>query len=184
MAARPGILVVAILIATGSVACDSERFDEYSQRDRKRGPTAGEPHPEYAAISLDGDTIRLSDFRGEALLVNFWATWCKPCVAEFPDFIALKEELEPRGLRFLGVSLDTRPTEEVQAFLDRRGVTWPNVIDRSNGVDAVFGWENGIPKTLLIDRQGRTVVWWWGRLDISSERNRKYLERALASDVK
>ena len=183
MVRRPGILVIAGLIAASFAACGGDRFDEYSQRDRTRGPQAGEPHPEYAAVSLDGDTIRLSDYKGEALLVNFWATWCQPCVAEFPDFIALKDELEPRGLRFLGVSLDDRPTEEVQEFLDRHGVTWPNVIDRSNRVDAAFGWENGIPKTLLIDRQGRTVVWWWGRLDMSSERNRAYLERALVSDV-
>ena len=182
MIGRQGILVIAGLIAVGLAACDGDRFDEYSQRDRTRGPQAGEQHPEYAAVSLDEDTIRLSDYRGEALLVNFWATWCKPCVAEFPDLIALKEELEPRGLRFLGVSLDTRPTEEVQAFLYRHGVTWLNVIDRSNRVDAAFGWENGIPKTLLIDRQGRTVVWWWGQLDTSSERNRAYLERALVSD--
>lgn len=179
MIQRLGIIAVAALLILNG--CDA-RMDQAWEEEQRQGPAQGDFVPEYTAKTLAGDSVSLSDFRGQAVLVNFWATWCKPCVAEFPDLIALHEELGP-GLTVLGVSIDTRPPEEVQAFLDRHGVPWLNAIDSDMNVDAIFGWKSGVPKNLLIGPDGRVVVWWWGQLDTSSPRNRSYLEEALEQVV-
>ena len=171
-------LITSTAVLLFSTACEDRRFEQFSAS--MGGPVQGQLAPHYAARTLEGDSISLSDYRGEAVLVNFWATWCKPCVAEFPDLIALEEELRPQGFRIVGVSIDTRPAEEVSQFLDRHGVTWTNVRDSDLRVDATFGWKSGVPKNLLLDRNGRVVVWWWGRLDTSLERNRDFFEQALA----
>ena len=170
---------IPVLLWAGLLSgCDSS-VDRLREEETPDGPEPGELVADYRARTLAGDSLSLLDLRGEVVLLNFWATWCKPCVAEFPDLIELRNELGPRGLRIVGVSVDSRPPEEVQTFLDRHGVDWVNVIDSEWNVDHTFGWARGVPKSMLIDANGRVVVWWWGQLDTRSARNREHFERAL-----
>lgn len=176
-----GATFLALFALSAVLSCNNDRFSQYSKRNSAAGPIPGQQAPDYAAVSLDGDSVRLSSFRGHPVLVNFWAMWCTPCVAELPDLVALQKEFGPRGLRFVGVSVDRRPPGQVRAFLEEHGVNWLNLTDLEGRVDRIFGWESGLPKTILLDRQGRTVVWWWTQLDTSSPRNRAYLESAVNS---
>ncbi len=110
----------------------------------------------------------LAQRRGQACLVNFWATWCAPCVAELPDLLAVAEEYAARGGVVLGVSYDlmvpgvTRDeaVPKVRAFLEERDFAFPTVILEApdyDAIDARFELLGGVPATLAFDREGRLV---------------------------
>ncbi|MEO2005156.1 MAG: TlpA disulfide reductase family protein, partial [Candidatus Poribacteria bacterium] len=95
---------------------------------------------------------RLADYRGKVVLLNFWATWCPPCVREIPDLVALRKELGPEQVEILGISLDT-VEDDVREFVRQRGVTYPAAVDTA-GVSAMYGGVSSIPTTFVIDADG------------------------------
>ena len=141
--------------------------------------TVGATAPEYAARTLDGDTVSLAELRGQAVLLNVWATWCPPCRKEMPDLQALHEELGPRGLNVVGVSIDAAGADEiVREFLDEYGITYTILRDSDERVSSAFPAQ-GVPITVLIDPKG-TIVWrHLGPLTADQPDLREALERAL-----
>ena len=116
----------------------------------KTVPT-GEPAPSFSLEDLDGDQISLADQRGKVVLVDFWATWCGPCLQELPHIQQLHEEYRERGLVVLAISTDSQK-EKVLPFVDKEGYTFP-VLYADSQVQAAYG-VRGIPAVYLIDRQG------------------------------
>jgi len=133
------------------------------------GSQSGAP----AALSVERGGIEAIDKAlaaqsGHACLLNFWATWCAPCVAELPDLLAVARDYEARGGRVLGVSYDLEipgvaPEEGVQkvrAFLAERGLALPTVVYEAPDeleINAHFGLPGGVPVTLAYDRDGKIV---------------------------
>jgi peroxiredoxin len=109
--------------------------------------------PDFALLTSDGDTFRLSDHRGKVVLLNFWATWCAPCLKEIPDFVALQEELGERGLLIAGVSLDKGGWDVVQPFVERLSVNYPIMID-DGSAERAYGEIRIMPTSFLINREG------------------------------
>ena len=110
--------------------------------------------------TTDGQRLSLDALRGKVVLLDFWATWCAPCLAEIPRLRRLHEDLEAQGLVVIGVSLDAMDTRRFTSWTQRQGVTWPQVRDgRSYAGDLprMFGIEQ-LPSTVLIDRQGRIAA--------------------------
>jgi peroxiredoxin len=116
-------------------------------------PKEGKVAPDFQLLSLSGQQVSLSQFRGNVVIVDFWATWCKPCRLELPHFAALYEEFEKEGLRIIGVSLDQVGSAEVASFVREWKI--PYVVVIGNG-DVVrnYGGIRGIPTTFVIDKQG------------------------------
>ena len=112
--------------------------------------------PSFALPQLDGGTLRLGDYRGRVVLLNFWATWCPPCRAEIPDLNRLQDELGPAGLNVIGVSLDEEGFEAVRPFAEEYKVTYPLVVD-DGAVAAQYGSLQGLPTTFVVDRNGQIV---------------------------
>ena len=118
----------------------------------------GTPAPAYAALTQDGDSVALSDFRGEVVLLNIWATWCPPCRVEMPHLQTLHEKLADEGLRIVGVSIDSQGSgAAVDRFASDLGVEFLILRDPGDRVSNVFG-AYGVPFNALIDREG--VVRW------------------------
>lgn len=109
--------------------------------------------PDFALPARDGGTIRLSDLRGQVVMVNFWATWCGPCRQEMPLLEQIHAKYEPLGFTLLGVNVepDSAPAQD---WLKSVPVSFPILFDRENAVSARFGVE-AMPSTVLIDREGR-----------------------------
>jgi len=112
-------------------------------------PVAGD----FALPARDGGTLRLSELRGQVVMINFWATWCGPCRQEMPLLEQLHAKYEPLGFTLLGVNVE--PDSALAAeFLQRVPVSFPILFDRESKVSEQFGVE-AMPSTVLIDREGR-----------------------------
>jgi len=147
------------------------------------GPVAiGAPLPDYAAVSLGGETVALREFRGDALLLNIWASWCPACEREMPSLQALHEELGPRGLRVVGVSVDPPGSEmRVREFLEKYGISYMILYDPRDRVSKHFRII-GIPTTYLANRRGIVREVWIGEKDFGAQPIKAALDRALADE--
>lgn len=123
----------------------------------------GSRAPDYQARSLGGDTVSLSSFAGDVVVLNVWATWCRPCVIEMPALQRLHEELGDQGLRVVAVSVDApqgvvgpfgEPGGDVIEFVENLGLTFTVLHDPSGGIESRYQ-VNGLPTTYVIDREGR-----------------------------
>ena len=112
--------------------------------------------PDFTLQSLDGKTVRLSDFRGKAVVLNFWATWCQPCKIEMPWFVELQKQYGPDGLQFLGVAMDDASTKDIADFANSMGVNYPILIGKET-VGDVYGGVQFLPETFFIDRDGKVL---------------------------
>ena len=117
-------------------------------------PRVGDPVPQFRAPSLDGDTVALADLEGSPYLLNLWATWCPPCRHETPFLQSVWEENRDRGLRVVGVTVDTRSAlDQARAFLDEAGADYLQLHDPSMSVMDLFAVP-GLPATFLVDADG------------------------------
>jgi peroxiredoxin len=107
---------------------------------------------DFTVPRLGGGTFRLSEQRGKTVLVNFWASWCPPCLAEMPAMERLWRQLKDDSLVIVAVSLDPDPSI-VPAFIEDRGVTFPVGLDPNMAVASIYG-VRALPATFVIDRRG------------------------------
>ncbi len=118
-----------------------------------RVPTVGMPVDEFRLVDLDGKTHSLSQYRGKVVLVNFWATWCKPCTTEMPAMQASFDKLRDKGFVVLAIN-ELEDDAKVRDHIKQYGHTFPVLMDRDNKVANQFG-VFGLPVSVFIDQQGR-----------------------------
>ncbi len=159
----------------------------YLDRNRKHGPIrlAGDVHnmpaPDFELPTLDGRRVKLSDFRGQAVLLNFWATWCPPCKIEMPWFVDIQKEYGKDGLVVLGVAMDDTESAKIAAFASEMGVNY-QVLLGTDQVSDDYGDVRSLPTTFYIDRNGNIVskaVGLLGRQEIEND-----VKKALSATYK
>ena len=147
----------------------------------------GKPAPEISGRDVDGKPVRLSDFKGKVVLIDFWATWCPPCVASIPELKALDARYGPQGFEILGVNLDAQHQSMgdvakagpmVRDFLLKSRAAWPNILVGPGAKDdpaAIYGVEE-IPANFLVDRQGKII-----RIELNGPDLEKAIAEALGA---
>jgi thiol-disulfide isomerase/thioredoxin len=132
-----------------------------ARKNRAAGTVSGELHgqlaPDFVLESLDGKNIKLSDYRGKGVLLNFWATWCEPCKIEMPWFVELQKEYAPQGLQVVGVAMDDSSKGDIAKFTQKMGVNYPILLGKEE-VGQEYGGVNVLPTTYFVDRDGKLVA--------------------------
>jgi thiol-disulfide isomerase/thioredoxin len=128
-------------------------------------PEIGEVAPDFTLTDLSGKPVRLSDFRGKVILVNFWATWCQPCKIEIPWLIEFNQKYGPKGLVILGVAMDDEGKKAVEPFVQKQQFTvngqpaqmnYPILLGSDKIADK-FGGLIGLPTSMLYSRDGKKI---------------------------
>lgn len=115
--------------------------------------------PAFNLPDLSGHQHHISEWQGKILVINFWATWCPPCLKEIPDFIALQEQYKTQDLQFIGIALEDR--EPVAKYATATGINYPILLGGDNGIALARQLGNSvgaIPFTLIVDRQGQIIL--------------------------
>ena len=127
---------------------------------RRSGPTQAStkspPAPDFTLESLDGKSVRLSDLRGKAVLLNFWATWCGPCKIETPWLVELQNQYGAQGLQVIGVAMDDSGKDDIAKFAKDMGVNYPVLLGKEAVGDA-YGGVPALPESFFIGRDGKIV---------------------------
>jgi peroxiredoxin len=114
----------------------------------------GKDKLDFALKDSNGADVRLSDYKGKVVLINFWATWCGPCRVEIPEFVEVYSEFKDRGFVILGVlSQDTPSKEQLSAFMAENKMQYP-VLYASEPLESAFGELIGLPTSFLLGRDG------------------------------
>jgi len=111
--------------------------------------------PDFELESTEGNKIKLSDYNGKIVIVDFWATWCPPCREEIPSFVQLQKQYK-NDLQILGVSLDTGTKNDVAPFMKEYKMNYP-VLFANNEVVNNYGGIEAIPTTFIIDQEGNII---------------------------
>ena len=135
LAKRISYMFAAMLLATVAVA----------------GSSSG-PAPDFSLQSLDGSTVRLSDLKGQVVLINFWATWCAPCREEMPLLDAIYQKYNRLGVELLGINVED-DASGARKYLNETPVTFPILFDADGRVSKQYQVK-AMPSTILVDRHG------------------------------
>jgi cytochrome c biogenesis protein CcmG/thiol:disulfide interchange protein DsbE len=110
--------------------------------------------PDFILRDANGSEVKLAEYKGKAVLLNFWATWCGPCKIEIPWFIDFEKKYGKEGFAVLGVSMDEEGWKAVKPYVERMGMNY-RVLLGNDGVAKLYGGVDSLPTTLLIDRTGK-----------------------------
>ncbi len=115
----------------------------------------GKPSPDFSLMDVSGQRRNVSEWKGKVLAINFWATWCPPCLEEIPHFIKLQDKYGHQGLQFLGIALEG--VDEVLGFANEHSINYPLLVGEQEVIKLAgkFGnYSGGLPYTVILDRNG------------------------------
>lgn len=121
-------------------------------------PIIGKTRPEFAMMDIEGNIRNIKDWDGQIVLLNFWATWCPPCLEEIPGFIEIQQELDNRGFQIIGVAVDNE--EDVREFANEMAMNYPILAGEMEAIELSQKYGNtigGLPFSAIIDKNGKVT---------------------------
>jgi thiol-disulfide isomerase/thioredoxin len=150
------IFITAMILAgTGGYALQKYLNQNHSQAQYQNNPAIGLQRPEFAVTDLEGKLRNIKEWDGKLVFLNFWATWCPPCLKEIPDFIELQKKYGSQNVQFIGIAIDELAA--VREYADDVGMNYPTLVAEAEGVGLAKRFGNGagvLPYTVIINRDG------------------------------
>jgi peroxiredoxin len=153
---RDPFILVAVAVVVAALLVFGIRMSRRRASQPQTSTAKGQLAPDFTLKSLDGKTVKLSDYRGKAVLVNFWATWCEPCNIEMPWLVDLHKKYAAQGFEILGVSMDDVSEKGIAKFAQEKHVDYPILIGNDPVGDA-YGGIPFLPGNFYIDRSGKII---------------------------
>ena len=135
---------------------DAQSKDNSAPAPNPPTPKIGSAAPDFTLVNMKGDKVQLSSFKGKAVVLDFWATWCEPCKLEMPWMVDLQKKYGPQGLQMIGVAMDDADDQTINEFARKMGVNYP-VLRGTETVADLYGGLDGLPATFFLDRSGKIV---------------------------
>ena len=158
------IIFVATILLAGASGFILHKYIHDQQL--QKNPVIGSQRPEFAAMDMNGELRNINEWDGKLIFLNFWATWCPPCLEEIPGFIELQHAYGNQGFQIIGIAVDNR--EAVPQYITESGMNYPALLADIEGIDLARRYGNdigGLPYTVVINRKGVISSTFVGELD-------------------
>ncbi|MBT2571757.1 redoxin domain-containing protein [Planococcus sp. ISL-110] len=153
--AMVGWAIYDLLLSDKEAAQQTEITEAETAQPETTGLAVGDLAPDFELMTLDGQTVRLSDYRGQRVFINFWATWCPPCRAEMPDMQQLYEEQDvPVEILAVNLTASEKSEENVSDFVKDFGLSFPILMDTDSETASKYKVK-AVPASYMIDSNGR-----------------------------
>jgi len=149
----PRAIFLLLILATQSIVAGGQAEEKASS---DRPP----PAPQFALKDLEGRVASLKKYRGKIVVINFWAAWCAPCLAEIPEFVRLQRSYRNRGLQVIGITYPPINPDRVRRLAVKSRINYP-LLFGNRRIAALYGVTDVLPVTIIVGRQGRIE----GRID-------------------
>ncbi len=146
-----------LLAATVSAALAVNSCSDSTARAAVKPEAKRKPAPDFALKDDMGRTVKLSDYKGKIVLLNFWATWCGPCKLEIPWFVEFEQKYKDKGFAVLGISMDEEGWDIVKPYVDKAKMNYRIVIG-NDSMAQQWGGVDSLPTSFMIDREGRIAA--------------------------
>jgi len=154
------ILVSALLVLSTWGLAQNDAGPQGPAQKKESHPARnfiGRLSPDFELPTVDGRNLKLSDLRGQVVLINFWATYCGTCKVEMPWFVELQSEYGPQGFQIVGVAMDDASTEDIAKFAKEMNVSYPVLIGNESVAKSYDG-VSILPMTFFLDRDGKVIA--------------------------
>lgn len=140
----------------------------------------GRPAPPFDLPAVEGGRVSLASLKGKVVVLDMWATWCGPCIAEMPDYAEFARKNQPRGVEVVGIVFASGEPQEVQDFVREHRIPYRQLLGPDELLDS-FGATSGFPTTFVIDAQGMIRLKLLGAVPQKFEKLQKAVDEALAA---
>jgi peroxiredoxin len=147
---RGSCLLAAFAVVVLLCSCSAESSTNAAPKTSKER----KPAPEFTLTDANGSSVKLSDYRGKVVLLNFWATWCGPCTLEIPWFIEFEQQFKSRGFEVVGISMDDDGWAAIKPYVTEHKMNY-RVLLGNDSVSQLYGGVEALPTSFVIDRDGR-----------------------------
>ncbi len=177
---RTLILIVLMAVSVGIIVLLQLKDSPFNPSGK---PLLGKgvPAPNFSLPGLEGKKVSLTDFKGKVVLLNIWATWCAPCVAEMPSMEKLYQELKGEDFELLAISVDESGAEAVKPFMEKHKLGFPVLLDTKGEIKNLYQ-ATGIPESFIIDKDGIIVEKIIGPRDWAASGAIRYFRNIIQSN--
>lgn len=175
-------IALALVVALALFGCNSNQPETSNAAGGAGADQAKGSAPKFELDNVAGGKFKSADLKGKVSIVDFWATWCNPCIQEIPNFNKLHAEQAGKNVQMLAITVESGPLDDIKPKVEEFGMKYPVLVGNDKVVED-FGGLLGFPTTFILDKDGKIVKKYLGMTPGKKEKIEADIERLLAQDT-